>query len=106
MFAWTPAGLACSWQERRCEAVGAGSGLPISLYTQAKATAKIRAEIVKPIWLMAEGCGLSKQTVWKRRRRDGVQDPSHTPHGLQVALLRLGEGRARGIAPDAAAAAR
>ena len=34
----------------------------------------------------AERYGISEQTVWKWRKRDGVHDLSHTPHRLQTTL--------------------
>jgi transposase InsO family protein len=36
--------------------------------------------------LVAERYGISEQTVWKWRKRDGVHDRSHTPHRLQTTL--------------------
>ena len=36
--------------------------------------------------MVAERCGISEQTVWKWRGRDGVHDRSHTPHRLQTTL--------------------
>jgi transposase-like protein len=35
---------------------------------------------------VAERYGLSEQTVWKWRKRDSVQDRSHTAHRLQTTL--------------------
>jgi hypothetical protein len=36
--------------------------------------------------VVAERYGISEQTVWKWRKRDSVQDRSHTPHRLQTTL--------------------
>lgn len=61
----------------------------ISLHKRATTTPKIRAAIQasdEPAWLVAEGYGISEQTVWKWRKRDSVQDRSHTPHRLQTTL--------------------
>lgn len=61
----------------------------ISLHKQATTSPKIRAAIQassEPAWLVAERYGISEQTVWKWRGRDGVQDRSHTPHRLQTTL--------------------
>jgi transposase InsO family protein len=61
----------------------------ISLHKQATTTPRIRAAIQasdEPAWLVAERYGISEQTVWKWRKRDSVQDRSHTPHRLQTTL--------------------
>jgi len=61
----------------------------ISLHKQTTTTPKIRAEIQasdEPAWIMAERCGISEQTVWKWRKRDSVQNRSHTAHRLQTTL--------------------
>ncbi len=61
----------------------------MSLHKQALPTPKVRAAIQAssgPAWRVAEGCGISEQTVWKGRKRDSVQDCSHTPHRLQPVL--------------------
>ena len=61
----------------------------ISLHKQAATTPKIRAAIqasTEPAWMVAERYGISEQTVWKWRKRDSVQDRSHTPHRLQTRL--------------------
>lgn len=61
----------------------------ISLHKQATTTPKTRAAIQasgEPAWLVAERYGISEQTVWKWRKRDSVQDRSHTPHRLQTTL--------------------
>ena len=36
--------------------------------------------------MVAERHGISKQTVWKWRKRDSVHDRSHTAHRLQTVL--------------------
>src|SRR6056297_1922566 len=36
--------------------------------------------------MVADRYGISEQTVWKWRRRDGVHDRSHTAHRLQSTL--------------------
>ncbi len=61
----------------------------ISLHRQATATPKIRAGIQaskEPAWIVAERCGICEQTVWKWRKRDSLQDRSHTAHRLQTTL--------------------
>ena len=61
----------------------------ISLHKQATTTPKIRAAIqasTEPAWKVAERYGISGQTVWKWRKRDGVHDRSHTAHRLQSTL--------------------
>jgi hypothetical protein len=61
----------------------------INLHSQAATTPKIRAEIQasdEPAWVLAERFGITEQTVWKWRKRDSVQDRSHTAHRLQTTL--------------------
>ena len=61
----------------------------ITLHKQATTTPKIRTAIqagVEPAWIVAERYGISEQTVWKWRKRDSVQDRSHTAHRLQTTL--------------------
>lgn len=61
----------------------------IKLHSQATTTPKIRAAIQasgEPAWVLAERHGISEQTVWKWRKRDSVEDHSHTPHRLQTTL--------------------
>ncbi len=61
----------------------------ISLHKQATTTPRIRAEIqasTEPAWVLAERFGTTEQTIWKWRKRDNVQDRSHTPHRLQTTL--------------------
>ena len=36
--------------------------------------------------MAAERYGISEQTVWKGRKRNSVEDRSHTPHRLQTTL--------------------
>jgi hypothetical protein len=89
----------------------------INLHSQATTTPKVRAEIQasdEPAWVLAEQYGTTEQTVWKWRKRDSVNDRSHTAHRLQttnnssppitneVARIvsdsaSLGAGRASGI---------
>jgi transposase-like protein len=59
----------------------------ISLHKQATTTPKVRAAIQasdEPARVAAERYGISEQTVWKWRNRDGTEDRSHTPHRLQT----------------------
>ena len=61
----------------------------VRLHSQATTTPKIRALIQasnEPAWILAERHGTTEQTVWKWRKRDSVQDRSHTPHRLQTTL--------------------
>lgn len=61
----------------------------IHLHSQATMTPKVRAEIQvsdEPAWVLAERYGTTEQTVWKWRKRDGVDDRSHTAHSLQTTL--------------------
>ncbi|SEP14298.1 hypothetical protein SAMN04490248_1291, partial [Salinihabitans flavidus] len=61
----------------------------ISLHKQATTTPKVRAAIqasTEPAWVVAERYGISEQTVWKWRKRDSVQDRSHTARRLQTTL--------------------
>ena len=61
----------------------------ISLHKQATTTPKVRAAIRasdEPAWVLSERHGVSEQTVWKWRKRDGVHDFSHTAHRLQTTL--------------------
>ena len=61
----------------------------ISLHKQATTTPKVRAAIQasdEPAWMVAERYGISEQTVWKWRKRDSVQDRSHTAHRLRTTL--------------------
>jgi transposase-like protein len=66
----------------------------IQLHKQATTTPKIRTVIQasdEPAWIVAERYGISEQTVWKWRKRDSVQDRSHTAHRLQTTLTRAQE---------------
>ena len=61
----------------------------IQLHSQATTTPKIRAKIQasdEPAWVLAARFGTTEQTVWKWRKRDSVQDRSHTAHRLQTTL--------------------
>jgi transposase InsO family protein len=61
----------------------------VRLHSQATTTPKIRAEIQAskdPAWMVSERSGISEQTVLKWRKRDGVNDRSHTAHHLQTTL--------------------
>ena len=61
----------------------------IQLHSQATTTPKIRAKIQasdEPAWVLAGRFGTTEQTVWKWRKRDSVQDRSHTAHRLQTTL--------------------
>jgi transposase InsO family protein len=61
----------------------------INLHSQATTTPKVRAEIQasdEPAWILAERYGITEQTVWKWRKRDSVNDRSHTAHRLQTTL--------------------
>ncbi len=61
----------------------------INLHSQATTTPRIRAEIQasdEAAWVLAERFGITEQTVWKWRKRDSVQDRSHTAHRLQTTL--------------------
>ncbi len=61
----------------------------IKLHRQATTTPKVRAAIQasdEPAWVLADRHGTTKQTVWKWRKRDTVEDRSHTPHRLQTTL--------------------
>jgi transposase InsO family protein len=61
----------------------------VRLHSQATTTPKIRAAIQTcddPAWMVSERYGISEQTVLKWRRRDSVEDRSHTPHRLQTTL--------------------
>ena len=61
----------------------------IKLHSHATTTPKVRAAIQasdEPAWVLAERHGTTEQTVWKWRKRDSVEDRSHTPHRLQTTL--------------------
>jgi transposase-like protein len=61
----------------------------IQRHKQTTTTPKIRTAIQasdEPAWIVAERYGISEQTVWKWRKRDSVQDRSHTAHRLQTTL--------------------
>jgi len=61
----------------------------IHLHKQATTTPKVRAVIQasdEPGTALAERFGVTAQTIYKWRKRDGVEDRSHTPHRLQTTL--------------------
>lgn len=66
----------------------------IKLHSQATTTPKVRAAIQasdEPAWVLAERHGTTEQTVWKWRKRETVEDRSHTPHRIQTTLMRAQE---------------
>ena len=80
----------------------------IKLHSQAPTTPKIGAAIQasdEPARVLAERHGTTAQTVWKWRKRDGVEDRSHTPHRLQTTLTPAQEAVAC-VARDPAGFAR
>ena len=61
----------------------------IHLHKQATTTPKVRAAIQESDevgTLLAERFGVTPQTIYKWRKRDSVEDRSHTPHKLQTTL--------------------
>jgi transposase InsO family protein len=61
----------------------------ISLHKQATTTPKVRAAIQDsdaPASVLADRFGVTEQTIYKWRKRDSVDDRSHTPHRLQTTL--------------------
>jgi len=63
--------------------------MQIRLHKEATTTPKVRAAIQasdEPAWILAERYGTTEQTIWKWRKRDSVEDRSHTPHRLQTTL--------------------
>ena len=61
----------------------------IQLHKQATTTLKVRAAIQASDGagtVLAERFGVTPQTICKWRKRDGVEDRSHTPHRLQTTL--------------------
>jgi transposase InsO family protein len=65
-----------------------------NLRSKATTTPKIRAAIQasdEPAWVLAERLRTTKQTVWKWRKRDSVNDRSHTAHRLQTTLTSAQE---------------
>ncbi len=61
----------------------------IHLHSQATTTPKVRSAIQasdEPASILAERYGTTEQTIYKWRRRDSVEDRSHTPHRLQTTL--------------------
>ena len=73
----------------------------IKLHSQAMTTPKVRAAIQasdEPAWVLAERHGTTKQTVWKWRKRDTVEDRSHTPHLFADHSDARAGGRGCGVA--------
>ena len=69
----------------------------IMLHKEATTTPKVRAAIQasdEPAWALAERYGTTEQTVWKWRKRDSVEDRSHTSHRLQTTLTPAQEAGA------------
>uniref|UniRef100_UPI0018A91AF3 helix-turn-helix domain-containing protein n=1 Tax=Paracoccus lichenicola TaxID=2665644 RepID=UPI0018A91AF3 len=67
------------------------------MHKQATTTPKVRAAIQassEPVWLVAERCGISEQTVWKWRKRSDVRDRSHTSYRLHTRLTPAREADA------------
>ena len=61
----------------------------IHLHKQATTTPKVRAAIQSSDdagTVLAERFGVTPQTIYKWRKRDSVEDRSHTPHRLQTTL--------------------
>lgn len=61
----------------------------IHLHKQATTTPKVRAAIQQSDevgTVLAERFGVTPQTIYKWRKRDSVEDRSHTPHRLQTTL--------------------
>lgn len=61
----------------------------ISLHSQATTTPKVRVAIQgsdRLASVLAERYGVTKQTIYKWRKRDSVEDRSHTPPQLQTTL--------------------
>ena len=61
----------------------------IQLHSQATTTPKVRAAIQASDEVgtaLAERFGVTPQTIYKWRKRDNVEDRSHTPHRLQTTL--------------------
>ncbi|WP_407692441.1 hypothetical protein [Rhabdonatronobacter sediminivivens] len=61
----------------------------IHLHSQATTTPKVRAAIQASAEVgtaLAARFGVTPQTVYKWRKRDSVEDRSHTPHRLQTTL--------------------
>ena len=61
----------------------------IHLHSQATTTPKVRAAIQESDeagTVLAARFGVTAQTIYKWRKRDSVEDRSHTPHRLQTTL--------------------
>jgi hypothetical protein len=69
---------------------GRGTDMLILLHKQATTTPKVRAMIQTSDevgTVLAERFGVTPQTVYKWRKRNSVEDRSHTPHHLQTTLM-------------------
>ena len=69
----------------------------IHLHKQSTTTPKVRAAIRASAdagTVLAERCGVTPQTIYKWRKRDSVEDRSHTPHRLRLDLSRICAGPA------------
>ncbi len=69
----------------------------IHLHSQATTTPKVRAAIqarMEPASVLAERFGATEQTIYKWRKRDSVEDRSHTPHREQTTLTPAQEAAA------------
>lgn len=67
---------------------------------QATTTPRIRAVIqasTAPAPVLTERFGITEQTVYKWRKRDSVEDRSHTPHRLQTTLTPVQEAVAMAL---------
>jgi transposase InsO family protein len=63
--------------------------MTIRLHKNARTTPAIRRELQNsnlPIKVLARKYGLSRDTVRKWKRRDGIEDGSHRPHNLRATL--------------------
>ena len=63
--------------------------MQIRLHKEASTKPKVRAVIQAsdaPAHILAKRYGTTEQTVWKWRKRDSVEDRSHTPDRLQTTL--------------------
>lgn len=68
---------------------GRGTAMLIHLHRQATTTPMLRAAIQgsdEAGTALAARFDVTPQTVYKRRKRESVEDRSHTPHRLQTTL--------------------
>ncbi|WP_370678850.1 IS481 family transposase [Comamonas sp. GB3 AK4-5] len=68
--------------------------MQIDLHKNARTTPAVRAEIAssnEPARVLAQRHGITEQTVYKWKKRDSVQDRSHTAHHLQTQLTSAQE---------------